>query len=251
MRKHLCSCAFGAPRARSLAAFGPGAGRRSSNADRHDRHDPHRGSQRRAQVRRSGNGPPGRRPENRQRNQPEKGRPAHLLAGHQRLAAEDPGARKNCFTPKHICLSIAKWHGFNENGRSHDQPGQSGPRRLEHAGQRSKKGDSWFTGDKERASFSQQVTAEPAPPTIYFMCAIHPWMQGSVKVLPAGTSGTSEQSTSTPRLGRRAFLGALGGGALAVLLPPSGGGALLPFGERTRRRSRRCRSRRGCRSRGS
>ena len=24
-----------------------------------------------------------------------------------------PKARKNCFTPKHICLSIAKWHGFN------------------------------------------------------------------------------------------------------------------------------------------
>jgi len=30
------------------------------------------------------------------------------------------------------------------------------------------------------------VTADPATtPTIYFMCAIHPWMQGSVKVLPA------------------------------------------------------------------
>ena len=24
-----------------------------------------------------------------------------------------PKARKNCFTPKHICLSIAQWHGFN------------------------------------------------------------------------------------------------------------------------------------------
>jgi spore coat protein A len=38
-----------------------------------------------------------------------------------------------------------------------------------------------------------------------------------------------------PRLGRRAFLGALGGGALAYLLPVKGGGLgeLLPFGEGT------------------
>ena len=33
-----------------------------------------------------------------------------------------------------------------------------------------------------------------------------------------------------PRLGRRAFLGALGGGALAYLLPLKGGGGPLPFG---------------------
>ncbi len=36
----------------------------------------------------------------------------------------------------------------------------------------------------------------------------------------------------TPRLGRRAFLGALGGGALAQLLPLQGGGGALPFVER-------------------
>jgi spore coat protein A len=36
-----------------------------------------------------------------------------------------------------------------------------------------------------------------------------------------------------PRLGRRAFLGALGGGALAYLLPNGSGGGALPFGEQT------------------
>jgi len=48
------------------------------------------------------------------------------------------------------------------------------------------------------------------------------------------TSGTSGQATSTPRLGRRAFLGVLGGGALAYLLPlRGGGGGLLPFAAET------------------
>jgi spore coat protein A, manganese oxidase len=47
----------------------------------------------------------------------------------------------------------------------------------------------------------------------------------------AATSGTSGQPASTPRLGRRAFLGALGGSALAYLLPLKGaGGGLLPIG---------------------
>ena len=70
-----------------------------------------------------------------------------------------------------------------------DQPGQSRPRRLEHRwAAPSKKGDSWFTGEKKGASFTQQVTADPATTkTIYFMCAIHPWMQGTITVLPAGS----------------------------------------------------------------
>ena len=28
-----------------------------------------------------------------------------------------PKARQTCFTPKHICMSIAKWHGVKGNGR--------------------------------------------------------------------------------------------------------------------------------------
>ena len=27
-----------------------------------------------------------------------------------------PKARKTCFTPKHICMAIAKWHGTDGNG---------------------------------------------------------------------------------------------------------------------------------------
>lgn len=98
-----------------------------------------------------------------------------------------PSARKNCFTPKHICLSISIWHGFNpKTEKISINPAKAGPPGWSTLGSTTKKGDSWFTGEKKGTSFGQEVTADPATtPTIYFMCAIHPWMQGSVKVLPA------------------------------------------------------------------
>ena len=94
-----------------------------------------------------------------------------------------PKARKNCFTPKHICLSIAKWHGFNpKTEKITINPAKAGLPGWSTMGSTTKKGDSWFTGEKKGTSYSQLVTAEPG--TIHFMCAIHPWMQGSVEVLP-------------------------------------------------------------------
>ncbi len=99
-----------------------------------------------------------------------------------------PSARKNCFTPKHICLSISQWHGFNpKTERITINPAKAGAPGWSTLGSTSSKGDSWFTGEKKGTSYSQLVTADPATtPVIYFMCAIHPFMQGSVKVLPAG-----------------------------------------------------------------
>jgi plastocyanin len=97
-----------------------------------------------------------------------------------------PKARKNCFTPKHICLSVAQWHGFNPKTEQITiNPAKAGLPGWSTMGSTTKKGDSWFTGEKKGTSFSQQVTAEPG--TIYFMCAIHPWMQGKTTVLSAGS----------------------------------------------------------------
>lgn len=98
-----------------------------------------------------------------------------------------PKARKTCFTPKHICMSIAKWHGFNpKTEKISINPVEAGPEGWSTLGDNTKKGDSWFTGEtKTGTSLTQQVTAEPG--TIYFMCAIHPWMQGKTTVLPAGS----------------------------------------------------------------
>jgi hypothetical protein len=95
-------------------------------------------------------------------------------------------AQKSCFTPGHICLSIAKWHGFNpKTEKISVNPVKAGPEGWSTLGNnKGKKGDSWFTGEvKKGTHFTQEVTAK-AGTTLYFMCAIHPWMQGSIKVLP-------------------------------------------------------------------
>ncbi|MFL5899444.1 MAG: hypothetical protein ACJ76D_13490 [Solirubrobacterales bacterium] len=98
-------------------------------------------------------------------------------------------ARKNCFTPKHICLAIAKWHGFNAKTEQLTiNPAKAGPEGWSTMGNATgKKGDSWFTGEKKGGSITQQVTATPGT-TLYFQCAVHPWMQGKVTVTPVATA---------------------------------------------------------------
>lgn len=91
-------------------------------------------------------------------------------------------ARQICFTPKHICMSIAKWHGVKGNGPVKVNPVEAGAEGWDTLGSLTKTGDSWFTGSKPKASIVQKVTAA-AGTTIYFMCAIHPWMHGSIKVV--------------------------------------------------------------------
>lgn len=93
-----------------------------------------------------------------------------------------PKARKNCFTPKHICLAIATWHGFNPKTEEITKnPAKAGPAGWSTAGSATKKGDSWFT-EKKGEDLSQEVTAA-AGTTLYYMCAVHPWMQGKVNVV--------------------------------------------------------------------
>ena len=105
-----------------------------------------------------------------------------------------PGARKSCFTPKHICLAVAKWHGFNPKTERISKPlVKAGAAGWSTAGNAtSKTGDSWFT-EKKGETVAQEVTAAPGS-TLYYMCAVHPWMQGKVTVeapvvpLPTPTS---------------------------------------------------------------
>jgi hypothetical protein len=94
-------------------------------------------------------------------------------------------ARKSCFTPGHICLSIAKWHHFNPKTESIGKvDAEAGPEGWSTMGSVSKEGDSWFSGEKPGGETERKVTAK-AGTTLYFMCAVHPWMQGKVKVLPS------------------------------------------------------------------
>jgi hypothetical protein len=101
------------------------------------------------------------------------------------LFPETKPDRKKCFTPGHICMAIAEWHGVKGEGPVTENPAKAGKAGWDTEGTISKKGDSWFTGEKPGTSFTQRVTAAPGT-TIDFICAIHPWMHGSIEVVPGG-----------------------------------------------------------------
>jgi hypothetical protein len=101
------------------------------------------------------------------------------------LTPETKPDRKKCFTPGHICMAIADWHGVVGEGPVTKNPAKAGKTGWDTEGTISKKGDSWFTGETPGTSITQKVTAAPGT-TIHFMCAIHPWMHGSIEVLPGG-----------------------------------------------------------------
>jgi len=94
--------------------------------------------------------------------------------------------RQECFTPEHICLAVAKWHGVKGNGPPTENPAAAGRPGWSTLGNLKRKGDSWFTGVKPNASFGQTVSINTSkgPRRLFFMCVIHPWMHGSIKVLP-------------------------------------------------------------------
>ncbi|HKZ12472.1 MAG TPA: hypothetical protein VJL81_01365 [Solirubrobacterales bacterium] len=90
--------------------------------------------------------------------------------------------RKTCFTPGKICMGIAHWYGLKGEESPKEPLVEAGKPGWDTMGTATKKGDSYFFG-KKGASIDQKVTAK-AGTTLYFMCAVHPWMQGRVKVLP-------------------------------------------------------------------
>jgi hypothetical protein len=93
--------------------------------------------------------------------------------------------RKTCFTPGRICMGIAGWYGLKGEEDPKNPLVQAGGEGWNTMGTTTKKGDSYFFA-KKGESFEQPVTAK-AGTTLYFMCAVHPWMQGSVKVVPPAT----------------------------------------------------------------
>jgi len=94
-------------------------------------------------------------------------------------------AMNSCFSPKKICLAIAKWHGFNpKTEKITTNLVKAGPAGWSTMGDSSgKKGDSWFTGEKKKGTHVTQTVTAEAGTTLYFMCAVHPEMQGQVEVV--------------------------------------------------------------------
>lgn len=90
--------------------------------------------------------------------------------------------RQTCFTPGKICMGIAKWYGLKGKENPKNPLVKAGKEGWDTMGTVTKKGDSYFFG-KGGESIDQKVTAK-AGTTLYFMCAVHSFMQGSIKVLP-------------------------------------------------------------------
>ena len=94
--------------------------------------------------------------------------------------------RKTCFTPGKICMGIAHWYGLKGEEFPKQPLVDAGQEGWDTMGTVKKKGDSYFFG-KKGESVEEIVTAK-AGTTLYFMCAVHAFMQGSIKVLPPVTT---------------------------------------------------------------
>lgn len=81
-----------------------------------------------------------------------------------------------------ICQTIAKEHGANPHSQAppkflfvENGTGSTTPPNVDRVG------DSAFIAPKQKAKVTLKVTAKPGT-TLYFMCAIHPWMQAKLIV---------------------------------------------------------------------
>lgn len=95
-------------------------------------------------------------------------------------------ARKTCFTPGKICMGIAHWYGLKGEEEPKELLVEAGAEGWDTMGTATKKGDSFFFNKKGQSI--EQVVSAKAGTTLYFMCAVHPWMQGSITVLPKPTA---------------------------------------------------------------
>ncbi|HEY2054064.1 MAG TPA: hypothetical protein VGH14_09035 [Solirubrobacterales bacterium] len=91
-------------------------------------------------------------------------------------------AQALCFTPGHICWSIAEWQGVHGEGVPTINPAEAGLPGWDTMGTTDAPGDSWFSGTERGGRLAQEVTAR-AGTRLWFMDAIHPWLRGTIKVL--------------------------------------------------------------------
>lgn len=89
---------------------------------------------------------------------------------------------KNCAKKfAKICGAIIKWHEVDlQTGEIGENPVDVGKEGWDIQGSLKHQGDSWVS-EKEGQSFSSKVTA-PEGKTLHFICAVHPEMQGKIRV---------------------------------------------------------------------
>ena len=100
----------------------------------------------------------------------------------QSVLPDSPKEFRQCFTPGKVCMRIANAHKLdprtNKVGRPLIDVGAKGWNRSFTD---KRIGDSWYTERKDD-SFTRRVTAS-AGTTLRFICAVHPDMQGKIRVV--------------------------------------------------------------------
>jgi hypothetical protein len=81
-----------------------------------------------------------------------------------------------------ICGAVAiEWHEIDlDTGQTGEKVSEAGKNGWDTEGNTKRRGDSVFVG-KENGSFKQKVSA-PEGKTLHFICVVHPFMQGKIKV---------------------------------------------------------------------
>jgi hypothetical protein len=84
---------------------------------------------------------------------------------------------------KGICGAIVNWHQVDlDTGQVGVNPVEVGKGGWDQEGSEKRKGDSVVLERGRGEKFSQKVTAK-AGETLYFICAVHPFMQGKIEVV--------------------------------------------------------------------
>jgi hypothetical protein len=97
---------------------------------------------------------------------------------------DTPREFRQCFTPGKICMDIATAHKFNPKTEKIAKPVvNAGVKGWNRGFTNNRTGDSWYTETKDE-SHTRRVTAS-AGSTLRFLCAVHPDMQGKIKVVAA------------------------------------------------------------------
>jgi hypothetical protein len=84
---------------------------------------------------------------------------------------------------KGICGAIVRWHEVNvDTGEIGENPVEVGKNGWDEKGSLKRKGDSVVLDRGRGQSFKAPVTA-PVGKTLYYICAVHPFMQGQIDVV--------------------------------------------------------------------
>jgi hypothetical protein len=114
-------------------------------------------------------------------NQGPKGEPHTFSLVKSNVRPSTAKQQRQCFKKGHICRAICNWHKCNpQTGDIKVNPVDVGKTGWDTEGDLKNKGDSVFFMKPHNPDTAPVSAA--AGTTLHFMCAVHPWMQGTIHV---------------------------------------------------------------------